>query len=514
MSQDVLLLLVVAISGVYAVNWARRLAPLASELPLKTLLATLLAGGVAAAAIGGSRLPDTLTLLAMVIGPLYVFGPLAVVGLARARRYLLAEGLAKGLYWSPVGRSAASRLLTQVALQQGDADAALRFVPDGDPLMLAQAHALRGDWQAVLEQDVPRDGDNGSLGDAARVEALIALGRIDEAERTVAAMRDRWQAQGQGPIGFRSLTLSEARLAAERGALDTVRESFRQPLAGVPSYLLLGILARAAERAGRFETALDLYAQGYALAPASRREPFESRLLAAGRELPKLRREVAPPYGTYALTALLALAFVAQMWLDGRVGQGFSAAMAGFLLNQPNVPESDASWRLLSTAFVHGGLIHIGFNLWVLIDIGRLFETRRGWGNLLAAFVLGAIMGAYITGLAQGGQRLTLVGASGGVLGIAGALLADVLRGRSPSDRTLTRSLLQWMVLIVLFSVAVPNVSLWGHVGGVLGGMLWGFARQGLPFGPRFDLFVGGVSIGLMVYTLLQVGALVARVGF
>ena len=94
------------------------------------------------------------------------------------------------------------------------------------------------------------------------------------------------------------------------------------------------------------------------------------------------------------------------------------------------------------------------------------------------------------------------VGASGGVLGVGGALLADVLRGRGAGDRLLTRSLLQWIGFIVIFSLAIPNVSLWGHIGGLLGGLLWGFARQGLPKTPRIDLGAGAVSILLLGYAL------------
>ena len=74
--------------------------------------------------------------------------------------------------------------------------------------------------------------------------------------------------------------------------------------------------------------------------------------------------------------------------------------------------------------------MHVGFNLWVLFDIGRMVEVRRGPGYLAAAFVAGTAMGAYLTSVAQAGETLVLVGASGGVLGVAGALLADVAAGR------------------------------------------------------------------------------------
>src|SRR5690606_33991228 len=98
----------------------------------------------------------------------------------------------------------------------------------------------------------------------------------------------------------------------------------------------------------------------------------------------------------------------------------------------------------------------------------------------LVAFVVGTAGGAWLTSVMQAGQPLVLVGASGGVLGVAGALVADALLGGKGADMTLVRSLLQWMALILLFSV-LPGVSLWGHAGGVLGGFVYGAIRGRLP---------------------------------
>jgi len=213
---------------------------------------------------------------------------------------------------------------------------------------------------------------------------------------------------------------------------------------------------------------------------------------------------------TLALSGALVLAYVVQNLANRTwgvvtvLGQTFDVSFftGAFMLNYPGIPGIHAWWRLLTYAYLHANLVHIGFNVWVLVDLGRLYEQRRGWGNLLAAFVAGTAMGAYLTSLAQAHQPLVLVGASGGILGVAGALLADAMRSRSVADRALLRGLLQWMVLIAVFSVAVPNVSLWGHAGGVVGGVLWGLARQGLPAGRRFDQAAGTAAVLAMVVAL------------
>ncbi len=518
MTQDTLFLLLVAIAGIYAVRWTARLAPIWSEFPAKTIIATGLAALVTLGGVTSLQVSGTLRLVALVLAPLYVFGPLALVVLARSRRHRAARLIAAVLYWTRDGRSAVGRLLAQAALQQGDAEAALRSTADPDPLMLAQAYALRGDWASVLELELPTEGDNAFLGQAARVEALVALGRIDDARREVARMRERFESGPSGPIGFRSVVVSEARLDAESGAFEKVREELQQPIAGVRAHTLYAILARAAERAGLRDAALTLYGHAYQGAPEGLRARYAQRLRQLGTEPPALPRNRTAAVATLTLAGTLVAAYGAQTLVDRALGvvrvlgQNFdvSSFTAAYLLNVPGIPAEHAWWRLLTYAFLHANLVHIGFNVWVLVDLGRIYETRRGWGNLVASFVAGTMMGAYLTSIAQAHQSVLLVGASGGILGVAGALLADVLRSRSPADRALLRALVQWMALIALFSVAVPNVSLWGHAGGVVGGLLWGFVRQGLPADRRVDTVVGVAGVAVMVVAI--VSALVSAV--
>jgi membrane associated rhomboid family serine protease len=509
MTQTGLLLLAVAITGIYAVRWTRRLAAPLSELPFKTLLATLLSSWVALGEFVTLPLTDALLPAALILGPLYVFAPLALVGLARNGRAPWAWALTRALYWSVDGRIGLRRLLTQAALQRGDAEVAAALAPEGDALIEAQIRSLQGDWPGVLTLALPREGDNAFLGDAARVRALIATGRLDEAEGEIAAMAKRWEAQGGGPIGYRSLRLSEARLAAERGRFEQARETL-QGVGGLPAHLAFAVLARAAEVRGDPAAAGRMLSQAYGQAPEGYRRRYAERLAASGLTAPRVPRRWAT--GTLLLVLALGLLYVGQSLLDRAAAQLVfsrfavepSFVAAAFALNL-GFPSVDAWWRYLSYAFVHANIVHIGFNLWVLFDIGRLYEQRRGWGNVLAAFAVGTVMGAYLTQIVFGSDVHLMVGASGGVLGVAGALLADALRGRGGADRALTRGLLQWMVLIVLLSVAIPNVSLWGHVGGLVGGLLWGFIRQGLPPSRRFDLFVGVITASILLFAVLEV---------
>ncbi|MBS3933043.1 MAG: rhomboid family intramembrane serine protease [Truepera sp.] len=499
MSQEQLLLAILIATGLLASRYLIRLAPALSELPLKTLLATALSALALASSFGLWPLPFV-TPLALLAALLFILVPLSLPTLVRARLDRLAAALITLLYWTPAGRHGLYRLLAQTALQRGDHAVALRYLGGADDnLLRAQAYALQERWEEVLALTLPEEGDNAYLGRAARIQAYLGLGRWDEAELELGNLEALWQRGPQGPLGYRALTLSKARLQAAYGNFEATRQLLATPLSGVAGYQLFDILGLAAERAQQPSLAAQIYAQAYASAPGGQQGRFAAKLKRYGQPLPAAVRR----FGSVTLTLTLAIigSYLLQLLIDQRFGANAGSLTAGFLLNIPGIPEADALWRMLSYAFVHGNLLHIAMNSWVLFDIGRVYEGRRHWGSLLGAFVFGTAMGAFLTTIAQRGDQVILVGASAGVLGIVGALLADAWRSPHPQDRQLTRGLLQWIVIIGLFSL-LPGISFWGHAGGLVGGLLWGFIRQGLPANRSIDLLVGGLSIGVLAYGL------------
>ncbi|MGL4610205.1 MAG: rhomboid family intramembrane serine protease [Trueperaceae bacterium] len=502
MSQTFLFLLVTGLSGVFSSRYALNMAPTRSELPFKTIFATVLAMGVALEGFDIYNVPQLVVWFALVFCSLYIYGIILIVSLTRGKRYAAAQTLTDVLYWTPNARFALRRLMSQLALQSGDTETAVSLLGDkADSSVLAQVYSLSEQWDKILGLEVP-EGEAGFVVLAARVKAWLELGNFQEAEADLRKLRARWE-QNQSVAGYHNLILSEARLAAEDGRVETVRDKLKNPPPGVPAYVLYSIVARACEQGGYPDQAKHLYAQAYSTAPEGLREKFASKLGQYEEPLPKISKHRFP-YGSIGLITVITACFIAQSWIDNQYGQNQAAIVGAYILNFDQIPEQSALWRFLSYAFLHGGIVHIAFNCWSLFDLGRLYESRRNWGSLLASFVIGAIMGAYFTLIVQGQQQLVLVGASGGVLGVAGSLLADSWRGRSLQDRHLTRSLVQWMVIISIFGLLIPGVSFWGHTGGIVGGLLWGFIRQGLPKHRNIDLFAGGVSIAFIIYALLQ----------
>jgi membrane associated rhomboid family serine protease len=167
----------------------------------------------------------------------------------------------------------------------------------------------------------------------------------------------------------------------------------------------------------------------------------------------------------------------------------------------------DEWWRLVTSTFLHYGPIHLAMNMLALWFIGQLLEQALGPARYLGIYLASGIAGA--AGALVIGSRSDLfdpspftrtVGASGAVFGILGAAIV-LERQRT---YVLGGSAMSLLVLNLAFTFAVPNISIGGHVGGLIAGalsvlLLSQFGRRSAVYA-RQDLlsYAGLVAIGLL----------------
>lgn len=169
-----------------------------------------------------------------------------------------------------------------------------------------------------------------------------------------------------------------------------------------------------------------------------------------------------------ATPAIIAVTVAAYVYLGVRGGglMGGGAAARDWALFGPAVAHGEW-WRLFTHALVHYGLIHLGFNMLILYQVGRWLEPAAGPARFTLLYlvsVLGGAAGALILDpLAFTG------GASGGVFGVAAAATLAMHRRGVPFAQTGFGPLLA-VNLVLGFTIA--NVSVGGHLGGLLGGLL------------------------------------------
>jgi rhomboid protease GluP len=133
-------------------------------------------------------------------------------------------------------------------------------------------------------------------------------------------------------------------------------------------------------------------------------------------------------------------------------------------------------WRLLTNIFIHGGIIHIAFNMWCLWNLGQLAESLYGRWTYATIYLICGI-GASLCS-AGWHPYVPSVGASGAIFGLAGALIAAFKLGefsvpRAALSGTL-RSLGAFVVYNLIFGFALPGIDNAAHIGGLVTGLIVG----------------------------------------
>lgn len=123
-------------------------------------------------------------------------------------------------------------------------------------------------------------------------------------------------------------------------------------------------------------------------------------------------------------------------------------------------------WRLITAAFLHASLIHLGFNMLVLWFVGAPVEQAIGRGRFLAVYIVSGLAGS--AGAILFSPNVVTVGASGAIFGIFGAALVLEMQG----SNVLGGQALGLIIVNLIFTFAIPNISVGGHVGGLIGGAL------------------------------------------
>ena len=189
-----------------------------------------------------------------------------------------------------------------------------------------------------------------------------------------------------------------------------------------------------------------------------------------------LRSMHVDPIATYVLIGINVLLFLGSgaggSFLTGSGGNSkvfFDLALYGPLVDQGEY------WRLVTSGFLHSGLLHIGFNMYILYWLGTMLEPTLGHARFVALYLASLLAGSF--GALLFSPNAVTVGASGAVFGLMGAaFVMQRARGIDPMQSGIGPVILFNLVL----SFVIPNISIGGHLGGLLGGAAAAFAMERL----------------------------------
>jgi membrane associated rhomboid family serine protease len=183
-----------------------------------------------------------------------------------------------------------------------------------------------------------------------------------------------------------------------------------------------------------------------------------------------LRSTSSEPIVTFVLIAVNDIAFLAE----GQFGVGSTSGSGTrlyekFALSGPAVADGDY-WRIATSGFLHAGLLHIFFNMYLLYLLGQMLEPAIGSVRFALIYTVALFAGS-LGALIVSPDAVT-VGASGAVFGLMGAAAVELrARGINPFETNIGGLILFNLAFSFIFS----GISIGGHIGGLIGGAAAGF---------------------------------------
>ncbi len=338
------------------------------------------------------------------------------------------------------------------------------------------------------------------------------------------------------------LAIGTARYRAddEPGALAAWQQAANTN--GASAWLGWRSVAEQLVRDGDLESAIGAYREADRRAPPGERGAIANRIawllmetghdFEARRQFNRARGAYAThvPVVTWTIIAICAAVFGVDALLSG--GSLLSGGLMGSvgpvgesqLLNGILVANGEW-WRMITSTFVHLGLIHLGFNMYVLYLYGPVVERMYGSLEYGLIYLLCGAGGSVLTILWDPTQFAA--GASGAIFGIIGLLFAVSRRHHAVLGRE-ARSMMagigSYLVFLLIFTFVMPRISWTGHLGGLIVGFVLGWLlpptgvatlgslwrsptgdqlHRGMPVTLRLAVYAG-------VLVVLVIGSLVA----
>lgn len=191
-----------------------------------------------------------------------------------------------------------------------------------------------------------------------------------------------------------------------------------------------------------------------------------------------------------------------------------------FGANNGGVTTDGEWWRLLTSMFLHFGVMHLAFNMVAFFQVGRRFEGMVGSAAFALAYFGSGLCGG-LASIGWHGDKVWSAGASGAIFGIYGAFLAFLLRRRQGLPRQIVQPLLKSTLAFcaynLLFGMVYPGIDNADHVGGFLSGIVigWVMTRAHSPVGGWERSGVSLISGAIAAAAMIAIGvALVPRFSY
>jgi membrane associated rhomboid family serine protease len=216
-----------------------------------------------------------------------------------------------------------------------------------------------------------------------------------------------------------------------------------------------------------------------------------------------MRSLTTDPTLTYILIGINVVAGLGSLY-GGNVGTEGGSLTDAWELSRAQLADGDL-WRLVTSGFVHRGLFHLLANMLALYILGTMLEPALGRRRYALIYFVSLLCGSLGVLLFSADES---AGASGAVFGLMGAA---VVVARSRGLNLMESGLGLWLGINLLITFTIPNISIGGHLGGLVGGALAALVlvelgeRRAVP---RYlpELLCAAIGVAAVVISIVQYG--------
>ena len=203
------------------------------------------------------------------------------------------------------------------------------------------------------------------------------------------------------------------------------------------------------------------------------------------------------PFVTIGFLSIQTAVFLLAYLLPGLLIE-FRGSMFG-----PLIALNHEYWRFVTPIFIHYGLMHFAINSVILYYMGQQVEAIYGHGRFFLIYLLSGVMGN-VLGFAFNDMNVQAAGASTSLFGIFGAFIVLGIHFKNnPGIQAMVRQFSLFIVLNLVFGLFDQTIDMYGHLGGLIGGILMGnIVALPMRVGKAYSIHVRIISAMILLFLL------------
>ena len=178
-----------------------------------------------------------------------------------------------------------------------------------------------------------------------------------------------------------------------------------------------------------------------------------------------------------------------------------------FCIHGPSI-RAGQYYRLITGMFLHGSIIHLFLNCYSLYIVGSQIESFFGKIKYLIIYLFSGLTGSLLSITLSGSTAS--IGASGAIFGLMGALLYFGFYYRVYLGNAVKTQIIPIIILNLFIGFTIPGIDNWGHIGGLIGGVLSSMALGVKDKSTKFEEINGWIICLLFLVFLLYMGLIIA----